>query len=118
MVRSLLLAQWICVLLYAKFGYDAVGDSAAHWARFFYISNQVIVCIWLYLFYKNRIRKCEEPIMRTAFWFNVFLILIWGQYYVPIWHDIIVYSGIFIPIVSYITLYLFITYLINFNKNK
>lgn len=116
--RFLLFIQWTCVLIYAKFGYNAHGEAEAHWARGFYMSNQAIVVGWLYLFYHVRIYKYDESIRRAAFWFNVFLLMVWSEHYIPIWHDIIKYSGIFIPIAGYIALYHSITYLINFRKNK
>lgn len=116
--RLLLATQWLCLLLYAKFGYFAQGDAGAHWARFFYLSNQIIFLCWLYLFYHNKINRYDIKIKRAAFWLNVFLLLIWGEHYIPIWNDVIEHSGILIPIAAYTALYLFITYLINFRKNK
>lgn len=95
--RFLVLAQWVVVYVYAKFGYfDTV--NAADWARFFYVSNQLIMCAWIYTFIECKPGKSH---LMTAFIFNFLLAILWAHHYIPVFHEWIDTYGIVEPVLIF-----------------
>lgn len=112
----LILTQWTVVLLYAKFGYYATGDNAEHWARFFSVSNQLILCGWIFYLWKY---KVSIKAIKTGLTFNFALAILWSQHYIkPLNYFIEVEkNGIFMPVLGYIVICLFVTFITDKDKS-
>lgn len=108
----LILTQWLCVLLYAKIGYYTEGEEASHWARFFSVTNQLVLCGWIYNLSRY---KLPFKLAKTALTFNVGLAILWCQHYIRPLNVLVekYCEGIFCPILGYIVLCLFITFVID-----
>lgn len=112
--RLLVLAQWIVVYLYAKFGYfDTV--NAAHWARFFYISNQLILCGWVIILIKGNYKR---PYLKTALIFNLLLAVLWAHHYIPVFNEWIETYGIVEPVLCFMIFSQFADYFLTLDDNK
>jgi hypothetical protein len=115
-VKLLVLLQWFVVFSYAKWGYNATGEAAQHWARFFYITNQLILVLWLCAFYYFPKEAKRE--FHKALWFNICLAVIWGQHYLFGAGNIIERNPYHfcLPILCCIYSCLLLSFLINFRR--
>lgn len=112
--RFLVLAQWVVVYLYAKFGYFDTVNSA-DWARFFYTSNQLIMCAWIYMLIH---KKYDRSYLKTALIFNMLLAVLWSHHYIPVLHEWIDTYGIVEPVLFFMILSQFIDYFLNFGHKN
>lgn len=103
------------VLLYARYGYFAEGQAAADWARFFYVSNQLILIGWTYVAYRKKV----DPLnFRHALLFNGFLVILWANSWMPWLHEIVAAYGILDGILLFIVITLFFEVFFNLGVKK
>lgn len=97
-IIKLILAQWIVVLIYSKFGYKCDDPSSAYaWGVFFHVSNQLIMILWCTFIPVKSYRL-------TAIIFNSLLAITWANWYLPPIKYVVENYGLFKTILTYVVI--------------